>query len=434
MKERRFVIAIVLAAMLPFAPSAYAQSDAFILLSGNWAGGFCVFTGCVPASLVKIDVDSRSIEMGASVDDAEAPSDLTVSADGRHVVWTGMERVGYRYLTVFDMETRSESRYRSNADVTYAHPSRLRLFSESGGSILAVEPQRQQLFSAGCSWQPSSFEISDSGNRLLVSCAPRVLGESEPMRVIDSDTGTVVGTLPPDGSHAVLSRDGTEAYDLVWRWGPPTRYRRFDVATGRLLMERTVGLASDSPDDIAIDPRSGRLFVTDDQFIQVLDGQTLAPITRVAIGRSPRIAFFRDRPLAVVVTNFDTPDFRFGARISLLDTDTFAFTFHGEIRGHGMPLSVAIAPLPPALTLTAHVSGRQVSLAWERTDHVGLATSHVLEVTTTPGGSPSELSLAGGASHLSINDVPSGTYYVRIRGVNATGSGPRSNEVVILVP
>ena len=42
--------------------------------------------------------------------------------------------------------------------------------------------------------------------------------------------------------------------------------------------------------------------------------------------------------------------------------------------------------------------------------------------------------VATGATSLSFDNVPSGTYYLRVVAIGASGSGPASDEFILLVP
>jgi len=90
---------------------------------------------------------------------------------------------------------------------------------------------------------------------------------------------------------------------------------------------------------------------------------------------------------------------------------------------------VRTAPGPPR-NLRASVTGHVVSLAWE---NVGGASGFVLEAGTTPGSSAVTMWL-GVDPHLTIPDVPPGTYYLRLRGGNEFGGGRPSDELRIVVP
>ena len=89
--------------------------------------------------------------------------------------------------------------------------------------------------------------------------------------------------------------------------------------------------------------------------------------------------------------------------------------------------------LPTAPTgLTAQVAGRSVTLNW--TAPPGGVTGYVLEAGASPGATQLSQAIGSTASSLTVNDVPPGTYYVRIRARNGAGTGPASNEVVVVVP
>jgi hypothetical protein len=104
----------------------------------------------------------------------------------------------------------------------------------------------------------------------------------------------------------------------------------------------------------------------------------------------------------------------------------------------GAALSLPAAPRQPIVT----VSGSTVSLAWEAQGS-SEAQEFALEVGRTPGLAdlltlriPRVTVNTNGATYatfLAVN-VPSGTYYLRIRAINAAGAGPPSPEAIAAVP
>jgi hypothetical protein len=79
-------------------------------------------------------------------------------------------------------------------------------------------------------------------------------------------------------------------------------------------------------------------------------------------------------------------------------------------------------------------SGPTVTLFWTP-PAVGLPTSYVVEASNAPGG-PANLAnfnTGNALTTLVVPDVPSGTYYVRIRALDASGSSAPSNEVAVVV-
>lgn len=93
------------------------------------------------------------------------------------------------------------------------------------------------------------------------------------------------------------------------------------------------------------------------------------------------------------------------------------------------PLKVLTAPGRPR-AVRATVTGHTVSLRWT---NIGDASRFLLEAGLTPGRTDLRIGL-GADAHTTVTDVPTGTYYVRIRGGNVHGGGHASDEVRIVVP
>lgn len=80
--------------------------------------------------------------------------------------------------------------------------------------------------------------------------------------------------------------------------------------------------------------------------------------------------------------------------------------------------------------LTATLTGRDVALSWR---NVGAASHFVLDVGLAPGRTDLSIPL-GVEPHASFSGVPSGVYYLRVRGGNEFGGGRASAEVRVVVP
>jgi hypothetical protein len=91
--------------------------------------------------------------------------------------------------------------------------------------------------------------------------------------------------------------------------------------------------------------------------------------------------------------------------------------------------AVAAPATPAAPTLTASVSGTTVDLTWTA---VPGAISYVVEAGTSAGSSNAYNGNVGAVTQLTTA-APFGTYYVRVRGVNALGAGAASVERVVTV-
>lgn len=88
--------------------------------------------------------------------------------------------------------------------------------------------------------------------------------------------------------------------------------------------------------------------------------------------------------------------------------------------------------VPGAPTLTGSVSNETATLGWRPSAGGGVATSYFLEAGTASGMSDVFSGNVGGQTHLTAR-VAAGTYFVRLRGVNAAGMGIASNEIVLRV-
>jgi hypothetical protein len=88
-------------------------------------------------------------------------------------------------------------------------------------------------------------------------------------------------------------------------------------------------------------------------------------------------------------------------------------------------------PGPPT-ALTAVVAGRRVTFTWTPPASGGTPASYVIEAGTTPGGVIANLPTT--APGLVVPNAPSGTFYVRVRAVNAAGTSPPTGDVTVVVP
>jgi hypothetical protein len=104
--------------------------------------------------------------------------------------------------------------------------------------------------------------------------------------------------------------------------------------------------------------------------------------------------------------------------------------------GTGLPspeVSVtAVAPNPrpgPPQNLTASFVGRTITITWGAPVTGSPATGYTLEVGTAPGLANLVVVPVGAALAFSAGGVPDGTFWIRVRGVNAAGSGAPSSDV-----
>jgi glucose/arabinose dehydrogenase len=96
-----------------------------------------------------------------------------------------------------------------------------------------------------------------------------------------------------------------------------------------------------------------------------------------------------------------------------------------------LAVAVGCTPAVPPATFTASVSGSALSFAWD----VAAGTIRTeLDAGVTPGTTVLTVPFAAPAAGIAFPGVPSGTYYVRARAVNACGTSGPSVERTVIVP
>jgi hypothetical protein len=88
--------------------------------------------------------------------------------------------------------------------------------------------------------------------------------------------------------------------------------------------------------------------------------------------------------------------------------------------------------VPGAPVLTHSVVGTTVTLSWTPATTGGAPTGYSLEASLSAGG-PAFTVIPVASTSLTVPGVPSGTYFVRVKAVNAEGAGPSSNEETVVV-
>ena len=122
---------------------------------------------------------------------------------------------------------------------------------------------------------------------------------------------------------------------------------------------------------------------------------------------------------------------------------TCAFSF---ITASGTPISVtagatvtginfALDPLSTApgapFNVTTNTTATGIDVTWSAPSSGGVATSYILQGGVTPGGTLATLPTA--TTSITLPLLGPGTYYLRIKGINAFGTGPASPELTLIV-
>jgi 5-hydroxyisourate hydrolase-like protein (transthyretin family) len=104
------------------------------------------------------------------------------------------------------------------------------------------------------------------------------------------------------------------------------------------------------------------------------------------------------------------------------------------VSGINFALDVRDAAPGAPTNFRATVSGSTAQFSWNppTPSTTGVPASYVIDAGVTPGGTIVSLP-AGSGTSFTVPGVPNGTFYVRVRAVNASGSGPASNEVTLMI-
>jgi DNA-binding beta-propeller fold protein YncE len=126
---------------------------------------------------------------------------------------------------------------------------------------------------------------------------------SHDITVIDSDSGTVVGTVPVkgDGEGAVSSSDGLVFVNLE----DTSEVVGFDAKTLEVKRRFTID-GGKAPTGLAMDRKNNRLFIAcHNQVLVVMDATNGKTITTVPIGKGPDAAGFNAKEGMIYVSNGD---------------------------------------------------------------------------------------------------------------------------------
>lgn len=120
------------------------------------------------------------------------------------------------------------------------------------------------------------------------------------------------------------------------------------------------------------------------------------------------------------------------SEVALLLGNAIPVTAGGQTSGIDFGLRRRAEPGAPA-NLRAVVLGFSVAFTWDAPSAAtgGVASSYVLEAGLSPG--TTFVTVPTPTASFTAPGVPAGRYYVRVRAVNGSGTGPASSEIVLEV-
>lgn len=402
-----------------------------------------------------IDLDSAAIRarVSASIDGSYpnqiSPRAVASTPDGRYLVGAQMRipvTVPITYpLTFRDTVTGASGVLTEGVSRIAVHPRRLAVYVAFWDGGLGVVDSGGLHRIGGCESgsTASAIAVSMDGSELYVACF-------NSLRVLDTGTGlelrrfTLVST-PRD----MLAVAGHRLFTLDYA-GPIVfavmQMSVYDLATGARLANaptpmanRGLAWAVPSSDGTQVVVGVGSSVSSYDATPHVVDSATATVVDVWPVDRVTKLAFTSAADQAVIVRELPQgPANDYLLAVALVDVASGQVLAEGNVGWASYPGTANVVVMEPPSSptlLEAVVVGAEVTLTWQVSDTSRLATDFVVEA----GSSPTSFELlsqrlGSDGTTFVATDVPAGRYYVRVRGVNATGIGPPSNVVEVLVP
>jgi hypothetical protein len=397
-----------------------------------------------------IDLDAPAIAAQfAGAIDGSYPNPghpAVLSADGRFVVGPYMRlpiTLPIEYPIAYrDLVTGATGSIAADAWWMAANPRRPQVFMGlTTGDVAALDAAGLRSQAACSGIIPSAVAVSRDGGELYVAC-------SNSLRVLDSTTGAERRrfTLPssPREMHVVA---GNRLFTLDYA-GPVVfaimEMSVYDLATGARLAHaptpvagRGLSWAVPVPDGTQVVVGVSISAATDVATPHVIDGLTAADLGAWPVDQVTRVAFTSTGQRAVLLREVPSGS-ETALHAALLDVPSRTVLAAGAL---GMAayrnmsnLLVIEPPLSPD-TLTGTVAGGGVTLQWTMPATSREATDYVLEVGSTAAATDLlTLRLGSVARAFVASNVPRGTYFVRIRALNAVGTSGPSPTIPVVVP
>ena len=310
----------------------------------------------------------------------------------------------------------------------------------ANGRTLAIVPVPGSLtgFRFQVTASNSAGVVTSVAAALTVTAAPPCNYSVSPIDVVVPAAGASGGIDLTTGPTCAWSASVTETWLLVTPTsGTGSRRVSFSIAMSSLATERTATLTI-----------GGRVV----GFRQIASAIT-APVLAPAVVLRPNVSFSWTPPTAgppptsytleASLTPGGPPvaSLPLGAERSLTvaaPDGTFYVRIIATVNGSPAPsneIQVVVAPpsIPAAPQgFSAGVAGSVITFAWQAPGGSAV-TGYVLEAGSGPGLSNLAILPLGNVTTFVTPPVPNGSYYVRVRGQNTSGTGPPSNEVRVVV-
>lgn len=379
--------------------------------------------GLAPASSVVIDVPSGATIWASS----DFSSRAVFTANGRWLVRDAVSDHGSR-LSVVDLVTGVDLTLPMAFQPIVAHPRELAVYGLAAGAPARLDVGGLRVWPVCGTQSVVAVDLARNGDELFVLCGGTTLV------VADSATGTLIRTVALGGAgNALALVVGPTGGDVTIARSDVLE--RLDAASGAVLATRSLAAG--------IAAMAGR-----DRFLAWTCALTPTPVTRVCHLRVLDSGSLADE----VDLGFPGPVQAASAAADGSEVYVTGDNFRGshESRRIAVPsgavlnlvvaplvtdvtLGVASRPLPPA-SLAANVAGSSVALTWNLPLHSPAATGYRLAIGSRTGDTDlGSVRLGPGETFIAAG-VPSGRYFVRLHGVNHTGEGPASAELVVDVP
>jgi hypothetical protein len=247
--------------------------------------------------------------------------------------------------------------------------------------------------------------------------------------------------IPPSASYDgweawIVTSDGRRLY-FGQDMGPSdVRLSVLHTVTGAITTSTASGVHSPTAlgGKVIVDETHERVIVIENPTVTVLS-EDLAVLASGSVGGNCANLVISPHTGRLYLGEWD--DYLGGGgpvRLRVLDAATYASLAPAVVPGYSKDndcpyMAVLTAPGAPK-DLTATVLGSEVTLTWT---NVGGASGFVLDVGFAPGRSDLQVPL-GPDARVTFPNVPSGTYFLRLRGGNESGGGHPSPEITFTVP